>query len=115
MLPTMAQAMTNGQFIPAHHRPKSKFCKGCGASFGRPLRDGNNIKGDVCKPCRAILKDDATIFVSASGRRAIVTPKPGSDSAIAPQFRGRIVQVPEDWLDKLIGCGQVRESHGNEQ
>lgn len=112
MLPTMAQAMTDGQFIPAHHRPKSKFCKGCGASFGRPLRDGRTIVGDVCKSCRTTLQGGATIFVTVSGRRVVVTPKPGSDSNIAPQFRGRIVQVPEGWLDNLIKCGEVKENHG---
>lgn len=112
MLPTMAQAMTNGQFIPAHHRPKSKFCKGCGASFGRPLRDGKTIAGDVCKSCRKDLTSGATIFITVNGKRVIVRPRPGSDSTIAQQYRGRIVQVPEAWLEALVRCAEVKELHG---
>lgn len=70
------------------------------------------IVGDVCKPCRAVLKEGGTIFMTVSGQRVIVTPKPDSDSSIAPQWRGRIVQVPEAWLETLIKCGEVKESHG---
>lgn len=108
----MVQAVADGQFIPAHHRPKSKFCKACGVSFGRPLRIPNTIVGDVCKACRATLKGGGTIFVSVSGKRVVVTPKLGSGSSIAPKFRGRIVQVPDAWLETLIRCGEVRENHG---
>lgn len=104
----MAQNYANGEF-GVHLRPPSKVCSACLKMFGRPLKLGALQRKDVCKDCRRVLQAGGTIFVTATGqKRVIVQARKDSDCSVNPKYKGKIVQVPEAWLEELIRCGQIR-------
>lgn len=99
----MLEGISTGQIGNSASRG-SKHCQACSTIFGRPLRQNEILREDVCKKCRRILKSGATIFISSGltdNRMITLRAKDDASVKINPKYAGTIVRVTPEWLDQL--------------
>lgn len=106
MIPGIADGMNSGQIGGGDTNPKgSKVCVACSRMFGR-TRNNGELKPDVCKTCRKVLLDGGTIFICDDQRILVVRSKDGTTARIAEKYQGRIVKVPNSFMDQLYDAAK---------
>ena len=106
MLPSMAEGVKNGEIGGRGQsiiRTKKYMCPACMKMWGQQAPVGAIVKSNVCKACKWELKGGATIFICDDQRYVIMKPKPGAATQINPKFVGKIVKVPNEAMDTILG------------